>query len=212
VTRRSLRNPVGARPSRSRRAFSLVEVLIALTITATLLTATMAALDASFKSYKANSESAATNIVARIVMQRLTAMIRTGESFGPYPANPIITPDIQSSWIEFVAFRDPSSNVERIVRLERRDAPPDGDGPFELWYIISTFVNGEFVSEDESPLLTGINDVVFDMEYDVGPRLRRVSVDLIIQPQDAGDAAVAGRLETPTIRLVTSASPRAYDE
>jgi len=196
----------------SRRGFSLVEVLIALTITATLLTATMAALDASFKSYKANSESASTNVVARIVMQRLTAMVRTGESFGPYPANPITTPTIQSNWIEFVSYRDPAQGIERITRLERRDGDED-TGPFELWYTISTFIDGEFDNVQESPLLTGLNDVVFDMEYDVGPRLRRVTIDLIIQPMNDGDAAIGvGRLETPTIRLVTSASPRVYDE
>jgi prepilin-type N-terminal cleavage/methylation domain-containing protein len=195
----------------SRRGFSLIEVLIALTITATLLTATMAALDASFKSYKANSESAATNVVARIVMQRLTGMIRTGDSFGPYPANPILTPSIQSNWIEFVAFRDPVTGTERIIRLERRDGV-GANGPFELWYTISTFVNGDFESVEEVPLLTGLNEVLFDMEYDVGPRLRRVTIDLIIQPEVGGDMAIGvGQLETPTIRLVASASPRAYD-
>lgn len=197
---------------RSRRGFSLAEVLIALTITATLLTATMAALDASFKSYKANSESAATNVVARIIMQRVTGMIRTGESFGPYPANPILTPNIQSNWIEFVSYRDPDAGVERIIRLERRDGT-DETGPYELWYTVSTFVNGVFDGEEESPLLTGLNEVLFDMEYDVGPRLRRVTVDLIIKPETGGDMAVGvGKLETPTIRLVASASPRAYDE
>lgn len=200
------------RRSHTRRAFSLVEVLIALTITATLLTATMAALDASFKSYKANSESAATNVVARIVMQRLTAMIRTGDSFGPYPANPILTPNIQSDWIEFVTFRNPAQGMERIIRLEAR--PAEGaNGPFELWYTITTMVNGVFESSQEAPLLTGLNQVLFDLEYDVGPRLRRVTVDLIIQPETGGDMAVGvGRLETPTIRMVASASPRAYDE
>lgn len=194
-----------------RSGFSLIEVLIALTITATLLTATMAALDASFKSYKANSESAATNVVARIVMQRLTGMIRTGDSFGPYPANPITTPNIQSTWIEFVSFRDPSQGVERVIRLERRDGT-EQTGPFELWYVVTTFVNGQYDGEQESQLLTGLNRVNFDMEYDVGPRLRRVTIDLIIQPETTGDAAIGiGTLETPTIRLVASASPRSYN-
>ena len=195
----------------TKRAFSLVEVLIALTITATLLTATMAALDASFKSYKANSESAATNVVARIIMQRLTGMIRTGEQFGPYPANPIATPSIQSTWIEFVSFRDPGLGEERVIRLERRDGDAE-TGPYELWYTITTFIDGEFENEQESILLTGLTQVLFDMEYDVGPRLRRVTIDLILSPETTGDAAVGGRLETPTIRLVSSASPRAYDE
>jgi len=62
---------------RRRRGFSLVEVLIALAITGTLLTASLAALDASFKSYKLTTEGASTNVVTRLVMQRLMAMIRT---------------------------------------------------------------------------------------------------------------------------------------
>lgn len=197
---------------RSRRGFSLAEVLIALTITSTLLTATMAALDTSFKSYKVTSESASTNVVARIVMQRVTALIRTGDSFGPYPVNPITTPNIQSEWIEFVTYRDPSQGIERVVRLERRDGDEE-TGPFELWYVITTFENGEFVEEDEAPLLVNLNQVMFDLEYDVGPQLKRATVDLIIQPDDLQDAAIgAAKLEAPTIRLVASASPRTYDD
>ena len=198
--------------TRSRRGFSLAEVLIALTITSTLLTATMAALDTSFKSYKVTSESASTNVVARIVMQRVTALIRTGDSFGPYPVNPITTPSIQSEWIEFVTYRDPSQGIERVVRLERRDGDED-TGPYELWYVITTFENGEFVEEDEAPLLVNLNKVMFDLEYDVGPQLKRATVDLIIQPDDLQDAAIgAAKLEAPTIRLVASASPRTYDD
>lgn len=199
-------------PRPIRRAFSLIEVLIALTITATLLTATMAALDSSFKSYKITSESASTNVVARIVMQRVTAMIRTGESFGPYPSNPLLNPQIDSTWIEFVSFRDAASGTERVVRLERRDGD-DNTGPFELWYVVTEFQNGTFVSEDEANLLVGLNEVRFELEYDVGPRLKRATVDLIIQPDDLQDAAIGtNKLEAPTIRLVASASPRAYDE
>ncbi|MCA9275858.1 MAG: prepilin-type N-terminal cleavage/methylation domain-containing protein [Phycisphaerales bacterium] len=194
----------------TRRGFSMIEVLISLTITATLLTATMAALNTSFKSYQVTSEGASTNVVARIVMQRLTAMIRTGDSFGPYPVNPILTPELTSDYIEFVSFREPSTGTERITRLEKRDGDAE-TGPFELWYTLSTYVNGEFQGEDEAPLLVGLNDVVFTMEFDVGPRLKRATVDLIIQPDDMQDLAVGSKLEAPTIRLVASASPRTDD-
>lgn len=193
-----------------RRGFSMIEVLISLTITATLLTATMAALNTSFKSYQVTSEGASTNVVARIVMQRLTAMIRTGDSFGPYPVNPILTPELTSDYIEFVSYRDPSTGTERITRLEKRDGDAE-TGPFELWYTLSTYVNGEYQGEEEATLLVGLNDVVFTMEYDVGPRLKRATVDLIIQPDDMQDLAVGSKLEAPTIRLVASASPRMDD-
>lgn len=200
--------------NKSRRAtrsgFSMVEVLISLVISATLLTATLGALDGSFKAYKVTTEGASTNVVARIVMQRLTAMIRTGDSFGPYPVNPITTPVLESDYIEFVSFRDPVNSIERVTRLEKRSGAADS-GPFELWYIVTTYVNGSWDSEDEAPLLENLNDVVFTMNYDVGPRLKRVTVDLIIQPDDMGDVAVGSRLEAPVIRLVASAAPRLND-
>lgn len=195
----------------TRPGFSMVEVLISLAITSTLLTATMSALNASFKGYQVTSEGASTNVVARIVMQRLTAMIRTGDSFGPYPVNPITTPEIESTYIEFVSYRDVSTGTERVTRLERRDADEGEDGPYELWYILTTYVNGTFEDEDEAPLLVGLNDVVFTLRYDVGPQLKRATVDLIIQPDDMQDIAVGSTLEAPTIRLVASASPRMND-
>ncbi len=193
----------------SRGGFSLIEVLISLVITSTLLTATMSALDASFKSYKITTEGASTNVVARIVMQRVTTMVRTGESFGPYPANAITTPNIESTWMEFISFRDPISGVHRVTRLERRDGATAGI--FELWYVVSTFTNDVFDSSSEAPLLVGLNKVQFDMEYDVGPQLKRVTIDLIIQPDDIQDVAIGSSLEVPTIRLVASASPRQFD-
>ena len=194
----------------SRRGFSMIEVLISLTISATLLTATLGALDGSFKAYKVTTEGASTNVVARIVMQRLTAMIRTGDSFGPYPVNPISTPVLESDYIEFVSFRDESTGTERVTRLEKRDGPEDS-GVFELWYIVTTYVGGDYDSDDEAPLLINLNDVKFTMDYDVGPRLKRVTVDLVIQPDDLQDVAIGSKLEAPTIRLVASASPRLED-
>ena len=143
-------------------------------------------------------------------MQRLTAMIRTGDSFGPYPVNPILNPKLESEYIEFVSFREPGLGVERVTRLERRDSV-EHPGRFELWYIVTTYINGSFDSDDEAPLLVNLNNVVFQMEYDVGPRLKRVTIDLIIQPDDLQDVAIGSRLEAPVIRLVASASPRLND-
>ena len=138
-------------------------------------------------------------------------MIRTGDSFGPYPVNPILTPEIESDYIEFVSYREPATGTERVTRLERRDAGDAADGPFELWYIVTTYVNGVYQDEELAPLLTGLNEVSFVMEFDVGPRLKRATVDLIVQPNDLEDLTVGSSLEAPTIRLVASASPRGND-
>src|SRR4051812_47070289 len=68
-----------------RNGFSMVEMLIALTVSSLLLAACLVALDSSFKSYEMTTESASTHVVSRLVMHRVMAMIRQGQEFGPYP-------------------------------------------------------------------------------------------------------------------------------
>lgn len=73
--------------STSRRAFTLVEVLIAVTISATLLLATAAALKASVDSFSANQASADTLQRARITITRLAAQLRAGSDHLPITAS-----------------------------------------------------------------------------------------------------------------------------
>lgn len=201
------------RSSMNRRAFSLVEVLIALSITGTLLAATLAALDASFKSYKMTTEGASTHVVSRMVMNRIMTMVRTGWEFGPYPddifdstTNPVI-----STFVEFTTFDDPATGRKQVVKIERRDATVASRGPFELWYVQYDFLNGTLSSTNARPLITGLEEATFTLEYDIGPVLKKASVDLTIRPNDLQDAAMGGDLETPTIRLVSSVTPRRLD-
>ena len=93
-------NTIDRRQRVRRRGFNLVEVLIALAITATLLTATLAALDASFRAYQATPGEVSTQSIGRIVMHRMLTLIRTGTDFGPFPADPRVA-TIQSDFIEF---------------------------------------------------------------------------------------------------------------
>ncbi len=195
------------------RAFSLVEMLIALAITATLLTATMAALDTSFKSYKVTTEGASTNVVSRLVMHRIMTMVRTGAEFGPYPTdvfdsvqNPVI-----SNYIEFTVLDDEASGVKKIVRIERRDVDNHDTAPYELWYVQTTLTNGAVTDYQAKPLLTNLAEARFTLEYDAGPRLRRATVDLTVRPNDFQDAAIHTPLEAPSIRLVSSVVPRRLD-
>lgn len=197
--------------SRTPRAFSLIEMLVALTISATLLAATFSALNASFKSYKRTTESASTHVVTRIVMHRIMTMIRTGSAttFGPFPDNPIEMPEITANEMEFVVSIDEAADESQIVRIERRDAPEGSDeGPYELWLVLTTVQAGAVIDEQERPLLVGVVDAVFNLEYDVGPTLLRATVDLTVMPNDLQDAAISADLPTPSIRMVASASPR----
>ena len=201
-------------PRRVRRGFSVAELLVALMISSMLLTATLTALDASFKSYKATTESASSHVVARMVMHRLTTMIRTGEDFGPFPLNPIQDPVLipDPPEIEFVTARDEDSGEETVVRIERRDASPGGAAPYELWYVQTQVLDGEPVGEpEEYPLLTNVQHVLFTLRYDVGPRLQYATVDLTIHPDDLEDAAIAANLESASMRMVATIAPRRVD-
>ncbi|HLO39550.1 MAG TPA: prepilin-type N-terminal cleavage/methylation domain-containing protein [Phycisphaerales bacterium] len=198
----------------ARRAFSLIEMLVALTITATLLTASLAALDASFKAYKHTTDSVSTHVVSRIVMGRLTAMIRTGDEFGPFPIdvlNPADNP-LDSTFIEFTAFNDEVSGLRRIVRIERRDASSPERGPFELWYHQEDFLNGVSQSTSQSPLITNLQSINFRLEYDVGPRLVRATIDMIVEPDDDQAGKIHTTLESDKLRLVASVVPRRLDD
>lgn len=198
------------RSSRSRRGFSLVEMLIALAISSMLLTATLGALDASWRSYKVTTESASTHVVSRIVISRILSLVRTGTEFGPYPddfldqdQNPI--PD--AGYIEFLAESDRLQGNDVVTRIERRDSTTQ-PGMFELWYV-RLDVSGETPATlEEKPMLRGVQEAIFILEYEPGPRLLRATIDLSIQPDDDRDIKMGLGEPAPTIRLIASAVPK----
>lgn len=192
------------------RAFSLVELLVALAISAMLLAATMSALDVSYKSYQATTESASTNVVSRMVMHRIMGMIRTGTQFGPYPddvldsqTNPVVTTSM-----EFQSALNEAAGTSRITTLERRSQSDPERGPYELWCVERSYTNGTQTAIRQYPLITGVRDVTFKLEYDVGPRLRRATVDLTVSPNDFQDASFDVDMNGPVIRLISSVQPR----
>lgn len=199
---------VTPRRSPRRRGFSLIELLIALTITATLMTATLTALDASFKGYKVTTDGASTHVVSRVVMHRITSLVRTGDQFGPYPIDPLDPAQnpVESTFMEFLASEDASTATRTIVRLERREAAQDG--PFALWYVRQVFVNNVLSSEESRVLLTNVQQLSFNLEYDNAQVLTRATIDLTVHPDDLGDGSIHGDITAPPLRLVTSVSPR----
>jgi prepilin-type N-terminal cleavage/methylation domain-containing protein len=197
------------RPRNLARAFNLVEMLIALAISASLLTATLQALDASWRGYRQVSESASSHVVTRIVIHRVLAMVRTGTNFSPFPAdvldsaqNPMVSTSIQ-----FQSDEDRRAGNGRLTRLERR-SPTANAGEFELWYVLLDGTQNPPALLEERPLLRNVRECSFILEYEPGPRLLRATVDLTVQPNDDRDVQVNIGTELPTIRMVASAVPR----
>jgi len=196
--------------TRHQRGFSLVEMLIAMTISSLLLTATLGALDALFKSYKVTTESASTHVVMRLVMQRLGALIRTGESFGPFPSNPIITPVITSDSIEFRVQPDPAIDAYEIWTVSLVDVVGP-TGPNELRTIVERYGNGSMLGTTERTIMRRVLDATFTLRYDVGPRLRRATIDLTVLADDVQGDTIGSDLHANALRMVTTISPRRLD-
>jgi len=195
-----------------RRGFSLVEFMIATTISATLLAATMSALDTSYKSYKVATESASLNMSARLAMHRLTTLVRNGEEFGPFPANPIAQPRIETDTLEFVAHNDADALVREVWSVSLVPANLDetnrGLGPNKLEATVTRYESANVVATFTQPLVYRVTDCNFLLEYDVGPRLRKATIDLTVgERQDRVDSVISD-LETPQIRMVSSVRPR----
>jgi hypothetical protein len=172
-----------------------VEVLIALAITATLLTATLAALDASFRAYQATTEEVSTQSIGRIVMHRMLTLIRTGTDFGPYPADPRVT-TIQSDFIEF---RTQNGEIVTIT-WNRNDETllysVEGNTPVEM-------LDGVIGTTDEA----GVVQAPFTLNFEQGRRLYRATIDITVEPDDMIDLEIEGDRARP-VRLVGSAMPR----
>jgi len=228
----ALATTITTRLARRRHGLSLIEMLIALTISATLLTAALAALNAMFKGYKQTTESASTHVVSRIVMSRIQGMLRTGEDFGPIPAQILDSAmnPIASDYFEFVGQKDAGGEPLEIVRIEYRypgenegrlltwsatngtrpidPNDPPAPGPGELWFMLFDATTTPPTLVQEHPLLTGVRVVTFTLAYDIGPQLVRGTVDMTIEPNDSVDLTVGVEGEMQTFRLVASAAPR----
>jgi hypothetical protein len=72
--------------TKRRRGVGLAELLIALSISAALLTATAVAIDASFKAYAINQEQSDLTQRTRLAMYRMTTMIRQTKEHAPTTA------------------------------------------------------------------------------------------------------------------------------
>lgn len=195
--RRHSRRTVGA-----RRGFNLLELLIALAISAALLTATMVALDASVTAYQSTTESASTQTIARLTMNRMMAMIRNGRNFGPYPVDPEDS-IVQSNFIEF------ELPNERVIILEWVEDD-------QALYVevtepgtesSNTYVLLEGVTTETDALGNSIPP--FTLEYELGRKLHRATIDMTVTPDDNQSVQIEGDYDDQ-IRLVGSAMPRIH--
>lgn len=186
----------------TRRGFNLIEMLIALAITAALLAAVMVALHASFMAYQSTTELASTHTIARLAMHRMLALIRTGQEFGPFPINPQDSV-VASNEIEFLT---PSGN---LIRLEWF-GPADATHPLPnaLYAVINNGTPNVMLEGVMPQVDTGGFPVLpFTLEYELGRKLHRATIDITLVPDDNMSVTIDGDNQQQ-LRLVASAMPR----
>ncbi|MEE2681519.1 MAG: prepilin-type N-terminal cleavage/methylation domain-containing protein [Planctomycetota bacterium] len=194
-------------PRGRRVGFSLVELLIALAVSAILLAATLAALQVSFRAYQTTSDQAATHAVGRMVVHRMTSMIRAGQEFRPLP-DEIRDTMVASDFIEF--YHPDTGNLISIEwdrTTGRLNYTLDNGYPVVL-------LEGVVARTDED----GRVIQPFLLEWEPGRRVYRVTIDLMIIPDDtistsadryATRSTTEGvSTEIKPIRLIASAMPR----
>jgi len=191
------------RPPRRHAGLSLVETLMAITITAMLLTATMVATHASFRAYADAAEQASAQASTRMVTNRLLSLIRNSTAHGPLlpdtSTTPPVTLDGQTITSHYLELLDPQGD---FYRVEYKSATQ------ELWITITPAATGV---AKEYPLMGGVTQAVFHaarrMDEDGLWVLERGTMDLTIEPGvDATLGLEAGR--SSPIRVIASTMPR----
>jgi prepilin-type N-terminal cleavage/methylation domain-containing protein len=178
-----------------RRGFNLVELLLALAISAALLAATMSALNACFIAYQATTEEASSQTISRLIMHRVLTMVRTGTDFGPMPDDPLETTTTGDS----IEFRNATGQLITI-------SFDDSDGTLSM----------QVDDDDPRVLLRGVRRTeagegesvpAFTMEWEKGTHLYRVTMDVTVADDDSQRTKADLGYVKP-IRLVASATPR----
>lgn len=199
-----------------RRGFNLVEMLIALAITASLLSATMVALDASFMAYQSTTEQASTNVIARMVQNRIMACTRIAQEYGPFPSHPLIN-EIYSDLLELrlpsgqlIGFKfDAQTGILYFVEYDSGDAFV---ADHELLRGVVNLQDDADGTDDDEDGLDPDQQPPFILEYELGRQLHRMCCHLVIQPDDVQHLDIEGNYDT-TMTLDFCVIPRlsAYD-
>ncbi len=195
--------PRGKKKAPHRHGFSFVELLIALAICAMLLTATLVALDASFKAYQRTTEVASTHTIARLALNRMLTLIRTGVEFGPFPTDPR-QKFVASDYIEFRTANNQVMVLEWVEAdqtLEMAIVDPVSGNETTRQVLL-----GGVVAQTDPE--TGDRVKPFALEYENGRKLYRATIDLAIIPDASQHLTIEGNNSAEMIRLVASAMPR----
>jgi hypothetical protein len=197
-------------PGKKRRhGIGLAELLIALAISATLLTAVGVAVDASFKAYAINQSQAQLLQRSRVAMNRILTYIRSTSMH---------LPDDDDAQEDFQAGRVTHARAIRMM-ISATGGVIFRQSGNELQMIPFTVSGGSFTEGTARTLLDGVGPDDFDITFEPQQsaasiktggkydQLKRASISLTLRPTDA--TQVAGESGgTQSVTLSTSVMPR----
>ncbi len=188
------------------RGLSIVELLMALAISAMLLTATTLAIDASFKAYASAAQTASTQTSTRMVTHRLLAMLRNSSAHEPMTlayAQSVDAAATQTNDIIEANFMELVDSESRRIRVRWDSATQ------QLWVDRLNLISGTVT--DSQPILDNVSNARFmtntRLDSDGVIVLERGSMDLTVQIQ-RDDTLTIESDDLPPLRIVASTKPR----
>ena len=208
--------------SRARRGgLSLFELLIALAIIASLLTATGVALDVSFRAYAIATQSASTQASSRLLTNRLLTNIRNAVAHSPVALTQeeedlgavLVAGSDTMIRSPFIGFVDRNGDDIRLQYFDSNTPVPGNDetpGPNELW-MRRIVTEGVVETVTLQPVLKGVTSCVFSMERgrdaDGIYVLRRATFDFTVEAGDDSSLQIEAG-DVPPVRVIASTKPR----
>ncbi|MFA7235901.1 MAG: prepilin-type N-terminal cleavage/methylation domain-containing protein [Phycisphaeraceae bacterium] len=212
------RKPAGAIncPRRGFRGFTLVEMLLALAITAVLALAVSAALSASLSAYSTSAQAASMQTTGRLVMQRVLNMIRVASLHDAFDPN-----DAGVTLLDPADANHPLHSVGIAMRM------PDGSTVRIWWQVNAAYGNadlGDMMYQkvgdaaatlvEQARCLRDANNAAYvftlaSRTSDTGLMLSRATLDLVIEPEGvAGTSIESARGANGELHLIGSTMPR----
>lgn len=108
--------------SKRQHGFTLIEMMLAITILAMVMTSIGAAMDASLNSYRTNSDIAAVAQITRMVMSRMTREVRTAVDLDSTSTTMTITPPDNNDGITQIRYEYADSVLYRTQVVGGEDA------------------------------------------------------------------------------------------
>ncbi|MDP7009387.1 MAG: type II secretion system protein [Phycisphaerales bacterium] len=174
-----------------RRGFTLVEVIIALAIASLLLSGLFASLQGSIQAYRASAAEGVNSLTARLLVERIALLVRTGVDFGPLPT--VATEnEVESNVLEITTQEGQDIEIEWHSASNELTMTVDGTSSTVLGGVVQT---------------TGGSSITpFLLQFEHGTTLQRVTINLAVVPDPEHATAMDGGDQT--LRFTTSVMPR----